>query len=110
MVAIDPGTKGNVLIDRFREWVWLLENHANPAAHFDGIHPLVIEVLAIKKNPAREATALDQIIHAVESPQNRGFAAARGTNEGCYFPLGDFHEDIVDSNIFTVAIADADIF
>ena len=107
--AINAGPKGNVLVDRFRKWVGLLENHANAPTHLDWVDPLVIKVLAIKQHSAGEAAALDQIIHAVESPQNRGFAAAGRTNKGCYFPLGDFHENIVDSNIFAVAVADADI-
>ena len=79
--AFQTGTIGYIIINALGEGVWLLENHAYMAAQHNGIDFLV-NIYAGKKDLAFYAASWNQIIHAVQSPEECGFAAAGRSDEG----------------------------
>src|SRR5262249_20892921 len=67
----------HVAVDAHREWVGLLEHHADVTAHRDRIDPRPVDVIAAEVHASLEAEAADQVVHAVEATQ-RGALAAPG--------------------------------
>ncbi len=70
-LAASPGTMdarpvGDVVVDRHRERVGLLKNHADLLAQQRHIDCRVVDVFAVDQHFAADANALDQIIHPVE--------------------------------------------
>src|SRR5690606_30740457 len=49
---------------------------ADPGAQFDHVDTLVVDVLAVERDPAADAAAVDGVVHAVEAAQECRFAAA----------------------------------
>src|SRR5690606_551749 len=73
---VDARAIGDVLIDRLGERVRLLEHHADPGPQFDHVDALVVDILAVERDLAGDAAALDGVVHAVEAAQERRLAAA----------------------------------
>jgi hypothetical protein len=68
--AADAGharAEGDVVEDRFRERIRLLENHADPAAQIDHIDVRAVDSLAIEQDLARVMRPLDQVVHPVQT-------------------------------------------
>ena len=76
-----PGTVGDVVVDRLRERVRLLEHHPDAPADLDGVDLAVVEVDAVVGDRALDPGPLDEVVHPVEAAQHRGLAAARGPDE-----------------------------
>ena len=93
---------GNVVIDTHREWVWLLEHHANPLAEHIDIEVSVIDVFPVQQNLSFNAAPLDQVIHAVQRAQKRTFAASGRTDECGDFVWFNLYIDIVQCMEVTV--------
>ena len=73
----------DVLGDGHRgEGVGPLEDHADGAAHLDGIDAGTVEVDAIDDDLPLDAGAGDGLVHAVEGAQEGGLPAAGGADEG----------------------------
>ena len=72
---------GDVVIDRHRERVGLLEHHAHALAQQVYV-AVVVDVLAVQTDVARDLAALNQIVHAVERAQQGGLAAAGRADKG----------------------------
>jgi hypothetical protein len=70
-------TIGDVVVDRLRERVGLLEDHADPAPHLDRIHAAAVDVLTVVGHLAGDSGPEDEIVHPVQRSQQRGLAAAR---------------------------------
>jgi hypothetical protein len=62
--------------------IGLLENHADAAAEFDASTSGLWISMPIDPDAARDARAGDEIVHAVETAQQGGLAAAGGADEG----------------------------
>ena len=74
--------KRQVVLDRLRERVGLLEDHPDAPAHVDRVDVGRVEVLARgTRGPALDAGAGDQVVHAVQAAQEGRLAAARGADE-----------------------------
>ena len=80
--AVDAQAVGHVLEDALGEGVGLLEDHAHllPQAHHVGAG--LVDVLAVQHDAAFHPAAGDQVVHAVETTQEGGFAAAGRADEG----------------------------
>ena len=86
---------GDVVIDGHREGVRLLEHHADALAQDVDVHLVLVDVHAVELDVAGDAAALDEVVHAVQAFQKRGFAAAGRTDE-----RGDLLFRDVDIDIF----------
>ena len=69
------GTERDVVVDAHREWIRLLEHHSHALAQEVYVH-LAVDVLAVEQKFAGYAAALNEVVHAVEGFQQRGFSAA----------------------------------
>src|ERR1017187_2333747 len=78
-VSIDTQPIGHVVVDRFREWIGPLENHAHPPPETDYIH--LQNVLAVEKDFPDHSRIADRLVHPVQRPQERGLAAAGWTDQ-----------------------------
>ena len=74
--AVQARTIGNIVVDRFGERVRFLENHADAAAQGDDIDARIVDLLAAKEQGAAGLAAGNQVVHPVDRPQQRAFAAA----------------------------------
>jgi hypothetical protein len=92
----DAGAEGNVVVDRLRERVRLLEDHADPLPHFDRIDVGAVEILAVVEDRALHAGGRDQVVHAVEATDERALAAARRADEGRHEVLVDLERDLLE--------------
>ena len=63
------------------ERVRLLEHHADAHAHLLRPPACVVDVLAVEQDLAVERGAGNELVHAVQQPQERALAAARRTDE-----------------------------
>src|SRR5262249_59811740 len=93
----------------------LLEHHANVAAQHHRIDVAGIHVLTVEVDMALEAKSMDEIVHAVEAPQHRALAAARGPDEAGDLALLDGHvavphgEELAVEHLLEVTVND-DVF
>src|SRR5262245_52921618 len=78
---MQPKRIGNIFIDRFGEWIGTLEDHAHALAQLDDVHFRTVNVVTSDFYEAVDAHIIDQIIHSIEAPQERGFAAAGRPNK-----------------------------
>ena len=96
LVAVDPRPEGDVLVDRLRERVRLLEDHPDAAADGDRIDRLREQVLAVEQDPALGAVRRDEVVHPVDRPQQRRLAAAGRADQRGDRVLGDLDVDVAD--------------
>ena len=61
------GPERDVVVDRLRERVRLLEDHPDPPADLDRVHLRVVQVHAVVADRALHAGALDQVVHPVQA-------------------------------------------
>ena len=59
-------TVGNIVINRHRERIRLLEHHADALTKCIDIDILLIDVLTIEEDLTVDTAALDQVVHAVQ--------------------------------------------
>src|SRR5262245_58624498 len=81
-ITVQAQAEGDVAIDAHRKWVGLLKHHADVAAHGDGIHPRVVDVLTAEMHVALEAEAPHQVVHAVDAAQRSALPTPGGPDEG----------------------------
>src|SRR5262249_18517580 len=81
-VAVEPQTEGDVTVDAHREWVRLLEHHADVATYGDGIHARMVDVLTAEVDVTPEAKAAHEVVHAVQTAQCCALPAPRRADEG----------------------------
>ncbi len=68
----------------------------------DRIHLVGVQVLAVEKHLAFGTGSRDQLVHAVEGPQQGGFAAAGGADNGGDTVAPDAHIDTAHGFKITV--------
>ena len=76
------GAVGHVVVDAHGEGVGLLEHHAHLTAQLVHVHRRGVNVLAPVQHLSLHANAGDQVVHAIQRFQERGFAAAGGADQG----------------------------
>ena len=74
--AEDPRPERDVVVDRLRERVRLLEDHADAAADLDRVDVPRVEVLAVVEHRAATPSPRDEVVHAVEAADERALPAA----------------------------------
>jgi hypothetical protein len=109
-VALDAGDarpEGDVVVDRLRERVGLLEHHADPAPDLDGVDVAVVEVDAVVAHRALDPSRLHQVVHPVEAPQHGGLAAAGRPDERRHLVATDVERHVAHGT--EVAVVDAEV-
>src|SRR5581483_10359197 len=91
---VDPRAVRDVLVDRLRERVRTLEHHADAPADRRRVDPAVVEVLAPEAHETLDLRADDEVVHAVEAPDERALAAPRRTDHGRDLVRGDVDGDV----------------
>ena len=107
-VALHPDharPEGDVVVDRLRERVRLLEHHPDQLADLDRVDAGAVEVLAVVEDRAVDRRARDQVVHAVEAADQRALAAARRPDQGGDAVAADVERDVAHGRIAVVADA-----
>ena len=106
--AVELRPVGDVVEDRLRERVRLLEHHPDAAPHLGGVDLRAVEV-SRRGTSTRPSTlrAGREVVHAVEAPQHRGLAAARRPDERGDLVGGDVEVDLADRGV--PAVVDLDV-
>ena len=68
---------GNVVVDRLRERVRLLEDHPDPPPHLDRVDPVRVDVLAVVEDLAIDLGRRDEVVHPVQRAQEGALATTR---------------------------------
>jgi len=92
--AGDTRPEGDVIVDRLREGVGLLKDHADALAQAGQVKLGVVDIFSLKEDLAFHARTLDGIVHAVQTAQEGGLAAARGADQGSDLAGEDVHVDV----------------
>src|SRR5260370_26961236 len=90
--AVNAQAVSNVVENGLGERVGALENHADAATI--GSDVLREDVLTVEQNFAFEAGAAHGLVHAGESAEQRGLAAAGKADERGDLICGDAHADV----------------
>jgi hypothetical protein len=84
-----------------------LKDHADPPADLGRRNLQAVELGAVIAQPAADAGAWGDVVHAVEAAQHRGLSATRGADEGGDLVLVDLHRDPADRTEGAVEDLDA---
>ena len=107
----DPEGVNDIFVDGFRKGVGFLENHAHAFAQGDHLDVGIVNAAAIDDDVPRMADAIDEVIHAIEISQERGFSTAGGPDKGGDLALGNVERDVEEGLFFAVEkteVADGD--
>src|SRR5712691_1391847 len=74
--SVDAEGEGDVVVDRLRERVRLLEDHADPAPELDRVDRAGVEVDAVVEHLPVDPGARNEVVHPVQAAQDRRLAAA----------------------------------
>ena len=105
--AMDARTIGDVLVDRLRKRIRLLEHHADTRAQLHHIESGIIDVLSVDLYSAGHARDRDGVVHPVEAAQERRLAAPRWADQRGHRPLRDIEVDIEQCALLAVIDIDA---
>jgi hypothetical protein len=96
MNPCDPKPVSYILVDRFREWVRLLENHSHSLPEHDHIHTRPMDIDAIDPNlTRRNFSVIDQVVHPINATQQRRLSAAGRSDQRRHFLFGDLEANTV---------------
>src|SRR5205085_5830118 len=74
----NPQAVGNIVVDRFRKWIRFLEHHPDAAPEVDHVDSRCVDIDAFDANrAARDPGPFNQVIHSIQTAQQRGLAASR---------------------------------
>jgi hypothetical protein len=93
---------GDVVVDRLRERVRLLEDHSDPPADLDRLDPVAVDVDPVVEDAPAVPEARDRVVHAVETANERALAAARGADYGRDHVLLDLEADALDGHVVAI--------
>src|SRR6266571_2223940 len=97
----------DVVVDRLRERVRALEDHADVAPHGDRVDVLPRDVLAVVADRPGQSEARDEIVHAVEAADERALAASGRADDGGDEVLVDVHRHLFDRRLPAVQSIEA---
>ena len=105
--AMDARAIGDVLVDRLRKRVRLLEHHADAGAQLHHVESGIIDVLSVDLDSAGHARDRDGVVHPVDAAQERRLAAPRWADQRGHRPLRDIEVDIEQCALLAVIDVDA---
>ena len=78
----DARPEDDVLEDRLGKRVGLLEDHADLPPQIDQVDARIVDVARIEDDVSGVPGPLDQVVHPVQTAQERGLAATRRPDQG----------------------------
>ena len=111
VAARNAEAEDDIFVDRLRERIVFLEDHADAFAQGNDLDGGIVEADAVEADVALVADAVDEVVHAVHVPQQGGFPATRRADECGDLVLRDRHVDAEDRLFLTVVeteVLDAD--
>ncbi len=105
--AVDARPIGDILVDRFRERIGLLEHHAHARAQLHDIQRLVVDVEVVELDLAGHARRRDGVVHPVDAAQECRLAAARRSDKRHHRLFGDVDVHVLQRVL--VAVIDVDV-
>ena len=100
--AMDARAIGDIVIDRFRERIRLLEHHSDSGPKQHRIDLRIIYVGPVDFDPPRHAADIDRIVHPVDTAQECRFAATRGSDKSHDLPSRNIDRYVEKRLLFTV--------
>ena len=94
--------EGDVVVDRLRKRVRLLEDHPDPAPHLDRVDVARVEILAVVEDLAVDLRAGHEVVHPVEAADQRALAAPARADEGGHGVLEDVDADVPNRDVAAV--------
>ena len=94
---MELGAVGDVVLDRHREGVGLLEDHPDPLPDLENVRIGSKNVLAVEVHLPLDTAAVYEVVHPVECPQQGGLPAAGRADEGSDVVAPDRHVHIEQS-------------
>ena len=94
---------GDVVVDRLRERIGLLEDHADAPPHLDRVDAGGVEVVALVEDLAVDPRARHEVVHAVQAADERALAAAGGPDHRRDDVPVDLQVDVADGRLLAVA-------
>ncbi len=73
---VDARAIGDIVVDRFGEWVWLLKHHANLGAELHRIDTFVIDVFAVDTDISGHTGSINSVVHSIDTAKKSRLAAA----------------------------------
>ena len=106
--AVDARPVGDVVVDRLRERIRLLEHHADPRAQLHDVDVAVVDVLAVEQDLARRRGS-SSIVSFMRFRQRRkvDLAAAGRADQRGHLVAADVEADIAERLL--VAVEDVDV-
>src|SRR5919197_2620136 len=101
--AQHPRGPGDVVVDRLRERIGLLEDHPDPPPHLDRLDAVAVEVDSVVVDPAFVPEPEDLVVHPVEAADERALAAAGGADHRCDQVPVDVEVDALERDVRAVA-------
>src|SRR6185437_454024 len=78
---IETDSKGDILVDRHREWRRLLEDHADPRTQQVEVDARIEEILTLEDDLSGCALTWIEVVHPVQNAEQRRLATARWPDE-----------------------------
>jgi hypothetical protein len=93
----------DVVVDRLRERIRPLEDHADPLPHLDGVDAAAVQVLAVVEDGSPDLRPWDDVVHPVQAADERALSAARRADDRGHLVLLDLEGDVVEREPSVVA-------
>ena len=93
---MNTGAIGDIVIDRLRERVRLLEHHADLCTQLHRVNAFVVDVFAVQEDVAFDTANIDGVVHPVQRTQERGFTATRRADERSHGFIRDINIHVFD--------------
>src|SRR5690606_3193477 len=87
-------TEGDIVIDGLREWIGLLNHHADATAEFNGIRRAGENVRSMQVQCALSPSPGNEVIHSVDPAKECTFAAAGWPNQCGHPPFRNLHREV----------------
>ena len=84
----------DVVVDRLRERVRALEDHADPLSHLDRVDSAAVEVESVVEDRSRDLRPGDDVVHAVQAADERALPAAGGADDRGHLVRLDLERDV----------------
>src|SRR4029450_9095893 len=93
----------DVVVDRLRERIRPLEDHADPLPHLDRVDAAAVEVLAVVEDGSLDLRPWDDVVHPVQAADERALSAARRADDRGHLVLLDLERDVAERKPAVVA-------
>lgn len=100
--TVDTRAVGDVLINRLRKRVRLLEHHADAGTQFHDVDLLIVDIVGIERDLAGDPATVDRVVHAVQGAQESGFTATGRADKCSHRVFADIEVHVVKRALFAV--------